>query len=324
MKPVSRRQAIRTFAAFGAAIAMSSVSRGQPTTAPTTAPSEEPIGDPGFTTNPVAIEELAPNLKHISGPGGNITVLAGSDGPIVIDSGIPPRAADVLEAAKKAADGAAPRTLINTHWHFDHVGGNAQLVGAGVNSVYAHENTLVRMSSEQKNSFMGMTFPPAAEAAKPNVTFSERMALRRNGEVLSLVSVAPAHTDGDIAIHFENANVLVTGDLFFNKLFPFIDYDSKGSIEGMIAASEQLLKLADDKTKIVPGHGDLASRSDLVLFHEMLVAVKDRLAKLAAAGMSINEVQAARPLADLDATWGRRMLHGSNVVRMIYPHLVKS
>jgi glyoxylase-like metal-dependent hydrolase (beta-lactamase superfamily II) len=252
-----------------------------------------------------------------------VTVVVGEDGvAAMVDSGVPPRGADVASAVRAAARGNVPRTLVNTHWHFDHAGGNAAMVGAGVGVVVAHENTLARMSSTQHNAFFGIDFPAAPEEGRPTVTFPDRAAVRVKGRTLRLVHVPPAHTDGDVAVHVEEADVLVTGDLFSNGFFPFIDYSSGGSIEGMIAASEKLLAMAGEKTRVVPGHGAVGSRGDVQAARDMLADVRGRLAELAAKGMTLDEAVTARPLADFDATWGKPFFHSSHFVRLVYPAMI--
>src|SRR5439155_15468111 len=170
--------------------------------------------------------------------------------------------------------------------------------------------------------FFGMDFPASEPVARPTVTFADTLSVYRNGQTLRLAHVAPAHTDSDILIHFEEANVLVAGDLFFSGAYPFIDYSSGGSLDGMIAAAGVILAHADDKTRIVPGHGPLAGRAEFTEYRDMMQTARDRLAKLARGGVSLADAVAQRPLADLDPTWGNRFLHGSNFIHVVYPAMI--
>lgn len=315
---LSRRQMIR---ALGAVAAVGMV--GRFTWAADDAPVEEPLRPFGFD-GAAQTMDLGSGLAMIAGVGGNITVVNAGAGSFLIDSGVPQRADDVVKAVTAAAGGKLPSTLINTHYHFDHAGGNGALAAAGVKSIIAHDRTLARVSATQHNSFLNMDFPPIEPPARPTKTFKDTLDYREaDAPKAQLVHVDPAHTDGDIYVRFPDANVLVTGDLFFNGRYPFIDYDAKGSLDGMIAAVKKLLTVADAKTKIVPGHGDLATRPDLEAFGEMLTTVRDRLTALAKQGVSLQEAQKRRPLADLDPKWGQWAFHGSNFIRLVYGGLKK-
>jgi cyclase len=313
---LTRRKMMGLLAAIPATIALERFPQVVHADGPPSA--EEPPRDPGFATNPVKITELSPGISVLMGPGGNITVLNAGEGSLMIDSGIPSRSADVIAGATKAAGNAIPRTLINTHWHFDHTGGNAALAQAGVRAIIAHDNTLARLSSPQHIAFMGLDFPAADVTARPSLTFTDSMTIHRGDEDVRLLYFAPAHTDTDIAAFFRGANVLSTGDLFFNGFYPFIDYSTRGSLDGMIAASDRMLTFVDDKTKIVPGHGPVGDKGDLISFRGMLVAARDRLKPLIASGASLADVEGEKPLADLDAKWGQRMFHSTNFVHCVY------
>ena len=169
-----------------------------------------------------------------------------------------------------------------------------------------------------------MDYPAAPDNARPTITFDQSAMLRvPGGQMISATHAPNAHTDGDIFLHIDRGDVIVCGDLFFNGLFPFIDASSNGSIDGMIAATEQIMKIAGDKTRLVPGHGPLASKKDLVAFHDMLTTVRERLSKLVAQGKTLDEVLAAKPLADLDPIWGQRLFHASHFERIVYPMVSK-
>lgn len=320
MTALTRRDAIRFFSAA----AIGSLFTRNLLAVPPIATANDPIGDFGFDKNAVQRTDLGDGITLLQGPGGNITQIAGSDGSsILIDCGVPGRGADVAAAATQTT-GKIPATLVNTHWHFDHAGGNEALHKAGVVTIAAHENTLKRLSTTQKIEAFGMTFPASPEDALPTVTFVQSAGLRLpGGQSLSITHVPNAHTDGDIFLQTSRGDVIVCGDLFFNGTFPVIDASSNGSLDGMIAGADKLLSISNGKTRLIPGHGNLASKSDLQAFRDMLNTVRDRLGKFAAEGKSLDEVIAAKPLEDMNATWGSRVLHASHFERIVYPMLTK-
>jgi len=192
--------------------------------------------------------------------------------------------------------------LINTHWHVDHVDGNEGMHAAGF-KVIAHSKTKTRMSEPAEMKLFHMSLPAYPAGALPSATFDDSMHHKPNGDSIELVHYDPAHTDTDIYIHFHNANVLHCGAIFFNKTYPFIDEGSGGSIGGTISAAQKSLALADDNTKIIPGHGPLGNKADLKKYIDMLSAVRDKVAALKKTGASEQEVLAKKPTADLDADW---------------------
>jgi glyoxylase-like metal-dependent hydrolase (beta-lactamase superfamily II) len=209
------------------------------------------------------------------------------------------------------------KTVIDTHWHFDHTENNASLHAAGA-TVLAHENTKKRMSEAHDLPVMGLHFEPSSAEALPQETFASGHRLKANGESLALQHFAPAHTDTDIYVLFEKANVIHMGDTFFNGFYPYIDSGTGGKISGMIAAADKILALASADTKIVPGHGPLGNKEDVTKFRAMLVTARERVQKLKSAGKSAQEVVAEKPFADLDAVWGKGMLGGDQFVQVVY------
>jgi glyoxylase-like metal-dependent hydrolase (beta-lactamase superfamily II) len=260
---------------------------------------------------PIKSQPLADNLTLLSGPGGNVVVLHGADGLVMVDTFVAP-AWPKLEEALKAL-GAPIKTVINTHWHFDHTDNNAPLHAAGA-TVVAHENTKTRMSTPQHIEMLKLDFPPSPAEALPQLVFKDGYAL----EGVKVEHVAPAHTDTDVIVRFERVNVLHAGDVFFNGRYPLIDGSTGGKIDGMIAASNRLLGMADANTKIVPGHGPLATKSDLTKYRDMLVTAADRVRKLKASGKSLDEAIAAKPFTDLDADWGGGRYKGDDFVKIVY------
>lgn len=262
------------------------------------------------------------NVSMLMGQGGNIGVSTGADGTFVIDDDYPALTAKV-QAALAALSPKPVRFVVNTHWHGDHTGGNEAL-GTGGAVIVAHDNVRKRMSSEQFLEAFKATVPPSPAVALPVVTFADRLSFHWNGEEVRVFHVKPAHTDGDAIVHFTGANVIHTGDIFFNGLYPFIDGSSGGSVEGMLAAVDQVLALANADTKIIPGHGPLATRADLVTYRRMLVTVTDRIRALIRQKKTLDQVVAARPTAEFDAAWGKGFLNPETFIAITYNVLSKS
>jgi cyclase len=265
---------------------------------------------------PIQSQKLADNLMLLSGPGGNVVVLNGPDGKFIVDNFVSP----AWPRLKETLDGLGNAPLkfaIDTHWHFDHTDNNAPLHAGGA-IVLAHENTKKRMSESHDVPVLGLHFDPSPADAFPQQTFATSHKLKANSESLVLEHLAPAHTDSDIYVHFENANVIHMGDTFFNHAYPFIDPGSSGKVKGMIAAADKILTITNNDTKIVPGHGPLGNKADLTSTRDMLVTAVDRIEKLKAAGKTYQEAAAAQPLADLDATWAKGMLGSDLFVQVIY------
>ena len=263
------------------------------------------------TTVPVAA-----GLYMLMGEGGNVGVSVGEDGTFIVDDQYA-QMTDKLSAAISDLSGAQPRFLVNTHWHGDHAGGNENFGKAGA-VIVAHENVRKALQIEKSIPLFKMTKPPSPKAALPVITFKDEMSLHLNGDDLHLIHVANAHTDGDAVIHFTKANVIHTGDVFFNGFYPFIDTHSGGSIAGMIAGSKAVLDLADDNTRIMPGHGPLASKAELQAYHDMLVQAETNIQALKDAGKSLDQVVAAKPTAALDAEWGDGFLNADVWVGIVF------
>jgi glyoxylase-like metal-dependent hydrolase (beta-lactamase superfamily II) len=263
---------------------------------------------------PIQTTPLGDRLVLLSGPGGNVVVLHGPDGKVVVDSFLQP-AWTRLKSTLDGLDGPPTKTLIDTHWHFDHTDNNASFRAAGA-AIVAHANTKKRMS--ESHDIIGMHFDPSPAAALPTSTFTQKHALRANGEEISLTYAPPAHTDTDIFVHYGKANVLHMGDTFFQGMYPFIDASTGGNINGMIGAAERGLKMTNATTKIVPGHGPLADRAALDAYRTMLTAIRDRVRTQKSAGRTLAEVQAAKPSAEFDAVWGKGMMQPDNFVALVY------
>ena len=241
----------------------------------------------------VRIERVAPGVAVLFGRGGNVGLSFGDDGNVLIDDQYAPMS-EPIAAAVRSIDPDPIRFVVNTHWHGDHTGGN-EYFGRGGAVIVAHDNVRRRMRIEQV--VRGDPVPPSPAGALPVVTFSEDVSFHLNGDEIRVRHVAHAHTDGDALVHWTGANVLHMGDIYFNGMLPFIDLDSGGSIEGTIAAVEQALAIADDRTIIGPGHGPLADRAQLASYRDMLQDLEVRVAEAIAAGQSLDEIRALR-LAD--------------------------
>ena len=278
-----------------------------------------------FNAVPMETQKLADNVTMFDGPGGAVVVLNGPDGKFVVDTFVAP----AWPRLKEALDGlgnAPLKYVIDTHWHFDHTDNNAHLHAEGA-MVLAHENTKKRMSEphDQPILYRGadgaladLHFDPSPAEALPQQTFADSYKLQANGETLALQHFAPAHTDSDIYVHFQNANVISMADTFFNGMYPYIDPGTGGNIDGMIAAADKILSLAGNDTKIVAGHGPLGNKADLTKSRDMLITSRDRVQKLKSPGKSAQEAAAEKPFADLDPVWGKGIVNSDQWVQIVY------
>lgn len=262
---------------------------------------------------------VAGSVSMLQGQGGNLGVSAGADGLFMIDDQYAVMTDNIRKAL--AAIGQQPlRFIVNTHWHGDHTGGNENFGKTGA-VIVAQDNVRKRMSTDQFIKAFDSKVPAAPAIALPVVTFAESVTFHLNGDDINVFHVAPAHTDGDSVVVFKNANVIHAGDIFFNGLYPFIDVSSGGSINGTITAAERILNLADDKTRIIPGHGPLSDKKGLAAYRDMLVTVRDRITAAIKDGKTLEQVQAMKPTADLDAVWGKGFLKPEQFVMIVYSSL---
>ncbi|NNF16017.1 MAG: MBL fold metallo-hydrolase [Gammaproteobacteria bacterium] len=247
--------------------------------------------------------KLSETLSMLQGRGGNIGVLTGADGVILIDDQYAPMSARILDAVE-AISKEPVRFVINTHWHSDHTGGNENFGGKGA-LIVAHDNVRRRLSTDQVIKALGRPVPAAPEQAWPVITFSQNLTMHLNGEEIRILHQPRAHTDGDAILYFVNSNVIHAGDVFFNGMYPFIDTSTGGSLNGVIGAVERILALADDNTRIIPGHGPLADKSDLVAYHAMLTTVRERIIAYLNQGMTATGIEIRDPLKDFNKKWGQ-------------------
>ena len=272
-----------------------------------------------FSKVEVQSEKVADGVYMLKGAGGNIGLSIGPNGSLVIDDQYAPLSDKIL-AAIKALTPDPVRFVVNTHWHGDHTGGNANLAKTGAFLV-AHENVRKRMGSEQFIAMFNQKVPASPEAALPVVTFAEGVTFHWNGDEVRAFHVAPAHTDGDTVVQFVKADVVHMGDCFFNGNFPFIDTSSGGKVDGIVAAADRVLGGVTDKTKIIPGHGPVASKADLQAYRDTVKSVRDRVAKLKAEGKTKEAAVAAKPTAEFDAKWGQGFIKPDVFVGLVYDSL---
>ena len=271
-----------------------------------------------FSKVEIESTEVRKGIYMLTGSGGNMGLCVGEDATFLIDDQYAP----LTEKIKTVVGGITAEPIgfvLNTHWHGDHTGGNENLGEMGA-LIVAHDNVRTRMSTEQFMKAFNRKVAPSPKAALPVVTFNDTVTFHLNGEEIHAFHVAPAHTDGDSVIFFKNANVVHTGDLFFRARFPFIDLSAGGSFNGMIAASERLLKLVDNETEIITGLSELATKSDLIEYRDMLLLVKERVTPLIEAGKTEAEVVAAKPLAD-SPSWAKGFLNADSFLKIVYQSL---
>ena len=260
--------------------------------------------------------EVSPGIHMIEGVGGfgggNVGLLVGEEHVVMIDDTMVPTAPAMIAVAAEAASGRPIDFVINTHVHGDHAGGNALLADAGT-IVVAHENIRKRLLDDPSSA--------GGASGLPVITFADGMTFHVNGHEAHVFHVEQAHTDGDAVIHFRNANVIHTGDVMFNGMFPFIDLDNGGSVDGFIAAARKIHSVANHETQIIPGHGPLASKADLATFIDMLVDAQARVKALVLQGMTQEEVVAENPLSVYHDEWNWQFITTESMTTTLYRSL---
>jgi len=268
----------------------------------------------GETAN-ITVQALRGNISALIGSGGNIAVLPGGDGKLIIDSGF-------LGTRSKIADalsGLSPdpiKHLVNTHWHFDHTDGNERMHSGAVITV--HENTENHLTTSTRVEDWNFTFPASLAGAIPSDLFTTDKTLHLNGITIALKHYGPAHVDGDISAYFVEADVLHTGDTWWNGHYPFIDYSTSGNIDGMIKAAEANVATVTDKTIVIPGHGSVGGKAEMIAYRDMLTDIRDQIATLKEHGKSLNEIVAAKSTAAYDAKWGGFFINGEVFTKLVY------
>jgi cyclase len=263
--------------------------------------------------------QLSDTIYMLKGRGGNVGISAGKDGLYIIDDQVEPVTDQLLKAIRKISNKPI-RFVINTHYHDDHTGGNETIGGTG-SVIIAHDNIRKRMTTEQVSIFSSSTTPPYPKDALPVVTFNDRISLHFNGESATAYYVANGHTDGDAIIHFPKSNVIHMGDMFFNELYPYVDLDAGGSMQGMITAAELALSLADESTRIIPGHGPLGMTEDLRGYRDYLIKASTNVQALIDQDMDLQQIIAATPTKEWDEELGKTWITPAQFVTFIYNSL---
>lgn len=326
--PLTRREALRRGSLFlgGALLGTSFLPKLLAQTAPPAGGAQSvdspdnPIAKMRAAVAAAPLEKVKVGDRHFAlvGHGGNIGVYVGDDSLVVVDSGSGrPPATERLRATLHEISDRPVRYLINTHWHFDHTDGNANLHSLGA-TIVGHRAVRTRLASPQVIAFMNAAFPRVGNEALPTVTFDQEIELFAGAEPIHVEHLAPAHTDSDAFVHWPTSNVVQAGDVYFSGTYPFIDGGTGGNLGGMIAAGEKILSLTNSSTRIIPGHGVVTGEAELKEYVAMLKTVQERLGKLRNAGKSADEAIAAKPLADLDEKWGRGMFNSDTFIRLVY------
>ncbi len=268
-------------------------------------------------TAPIQVHRLRGNVSVLEGSGGNIAVLTGPDGKLLVDAGIGVSRPQLTKAL--ASLGPEPIThLINTHWHFDHSDGNEWLHAEGA-AILAHENTRKHLIAAQRVEDWNFDFPASPPGAIPADVFATDRTVQLNRSTLALKYYGPAHTDSDISVTFAEADIVHAADIYWNGIYPFIDYSTGGSIDGTIRGAETTLAMTTDKTIIIPGHGQpVSNRAELQAYRDMLVAIRDNVAALKRQGRSLEETVAAGPTAAHDAKWGQFVIGPALFTKLVY------
>lgn len=268
-------------------------------------------------TAPITVHRLRGGVNVLEGSGGNIGVLTGAEGKLLVDAGITASRRQISEALD-GLDGRPVTHLINTHWHFDHADGNEWLNGEGA-VILAHENTRRHLVATQRVEDWDFVFPPSPSAAIPTETFTGETSIEVNQTTLQLKHHPAAHTDGDISVAFAETNILHTGDVYWNGIYPFIDYSTGGGIDGTIRAADAILAHINKETILIPGHGrPVSNRSELEAYRNMLVTIRERVADLKRQGRSLQDIISAKPTAPFDAKWGQFVITPDMFTKLVY------
>jgi glyoxylase-like metal-dependent hydrolase (beta-lactamase superfamily II) len=267
----------------------------------------------------LVVEPLRDNITVLMGSGGNITVLSGKDGKFLVDAGIS-KSQEKVQAALDKISPAPLKYVVNTHWHWDHTDGNAWMHADGA-TIVAQKNTLSHLTETTHVNAWNWTFDPVPAGARPTLIVDHKKTFTFDGTRIEVKNFGHGHTDGDLWIYFKKADVLALGDTFWNGIYPYIDNEDGGDINGAIEWANKAVAFTTDHTIVIPGHGAVGTRAQLIEFRDMLVAVRDNVAALKKQGKSLDEIIAAKPTAAFDAKWGNFVFNGDQFTKMVYAGL---
>jgi glyoxylase-like metal-dependent hydrolase (beta-lactamase superfamily II) len=276
---------------------------------------------PDWATVSIQDQDLGGRVHVLQGFGGNITVLATDQGVIMVDSEYPQLAEKIRRKTSELSKGPI-RYLIDTHFHWDHVGGSAGFASTGTITISSNETRNHILDMQRSGKALPDQYPPDP-LLPPEIAVSGEMDIHLGGEIAEIIHIRHAHTDGDVIVRFVKADVIATGDAFFNGFYPYIDVAHGGSINDAIAFCDDLYALATPRTRIVPGHGEVANREYIKEYRAMLATVRDRVASRIAARQTLEQIIASKPLADLDPKWGGALIKAPDFLEIVYLDLAR-
>jgi cyclase len=274
-----------------------------------------------FSKVEIKAVKITNSTYMLTGAGGNIGLSVGEDAVFIVDDQFAPLTPKITAAIAQITPKPV-KFVLNTHWHFDHTGGNENLGKAGA-LIVAHHNVRKRMSADQLIDFLNMKTKADPKDALPVVTFSSDLSFHLNGEEIRAIHMPAAHTDGDSVVHYTGSDVIHMGDIYFNGFYPFIDAESGGSADGVVAACDRALQIATDKTRIIPGHGPLSNAAELKAYRDMVATISARVKALVAQGKGLEDIKAAKVSADFDEKWGKGFIKPERFAEMIARPLLK-
>jgi len=273
-----------------------------------------------FDTITVKAQALRGGVYMLTGSGGNMGLSVGSDATFLVDDQFAPLTPKI-QAAIAAITASPVRFVVNTHWHGDHVGGNENLGRAGALLV-AHDNVRKRMSVEQFSKLFNRTTPASPAGALPVVTFTDSLTFHINGDDMVALHVPPAHTDGDVVVHFTKADVIHMGDTFMTAgSYPLVDIESGGNVNGFVSAADAALAVCGPQTMVIPGHGPLTDCNGLREWRNMIASVRDKVAAEVKRGRTLDQIKAGNPTAQFDAKWNNGFIKAPQFVEMVFRSL---
>jgi cyclase len=280
-----------------------------------------PVAAQDFSKVEIKSVKITETTYMLTGAGGNIGLSVGEDAVFVVDDQFAPLTPKIVAAIAQITPKPV-RFVLNTHWHYDHTGGNENLGKAGA-VIVAHHNVRKRMSTDQVIDFLNLKTKPEPKDALPVLTFSSDLTFHLNGEEIRALHMPSAHTDGDAIVHYTRSDVVHMGDIYFNGFYPFIDAESGGSADGVVAACDEVLRFATDKTRIIPGHGPLSNVAELKAYRDMIATVANRVKALVAQGKTLEEVKAAKVSAEFDEKWGKGFIRPDRFAEMLARPLLR-